>query len=213
MSNKTKTSTSYLKQRLVQLRGLLVVPALLASMTGAWLLASQPVYAQTQGDATQCYRQFNGATLPPVGSDRVQFESLNCEFSNGQGNCLFVGDENFGPVRCSPQANTRPTAVDAGINNLDECVDKADLSFDWGTDCVDAPGLINIVFGVLASLVGIAVVAGISWGGMLYATSNGNSAKAQQGITTIVNAVIGLLIFIFLFAITNFLVPGGIFRS
>ena len=64
----------------------------------------------------------------------------------------------------------------------------------------------------LAVGVGIAVVGGITWGGMLYASSNGDSTKAKQGITTIVNAVIGLLVFMFLYALINFLVPGGLFN-
>lgn len=62
----------------------------------------------------------------------------------------------------------------------------------------------------LAVGVGIAVVGGIVWGSLLYTTANGDSGKAQQGIAVIVNAVIGLLLFIFAYAIVNFLVPGGI---
>jgi hypothetical protein len=68
------------------------------------------------------------------------------------------------------------------------------------------------IINFLAVGVGIAVVGGIIWGGMLYASSNGDSTKAKQGVTTIVNSVIGLLLFIFTFALVNFLVPGGLFN-
>lgn len=68
------------------------------------------------------------------------------------------------------------------------------------------------IINFLAVGVGIAVVGGIAWGGMLYASSNGDSAKAKQGITTIVNAVIGLLLFMFIYALVNYLVPGGVFN-
>lgn len=100
------------------------------------------------------------------------------------------------------------------IGNGDgECAEAADLSFDWGGgDCTNARELITLGFRLLAGIVGIAVVGGITWGGILYTTSNGNASKAQQGITTIVNSVIGLLLFIFLFALANFLVPGGVIR-
>lgn len=92
-----------------------------------------------------------------------------------------------------------------------ECTESADLSFDWGGgDCTNTRELITLGFRLLAGIVGIAVVGGITWGGILYTTSNGNASKAQQGITTIVNSVIGLLLFIFLFALANFLVPGGV---
>lgn len=63
----------------------------------------------------------------------------------------------------------------------------------------------------LAIGVGIVVVGGIVWGGITIVRSNGNSSVMQQGVTIIVNAVIGLLLFIFMYAIINFLVPGGLF--
>jgi hypothetical protein len=67
------------------------------------------------------------------------------------------------------------------------------------------------VFNFFAVGIGILTVAGIILGGIKYATANGNTSQAEQGITTIVNAVIGLLLFIFMFALLNWLVPGGLF--
>jgi len=211
MSHKTKNKLLSLKQRLVLPRALVLVAAFLASTMGIGLAAFEPVYAQTQAEATECYERYNDNIL--IGTEGAGYRNSGCKFEGGQGNCLTASGGDFGKVRCSQEANTEPVMLDSNINNLDECAKDEDLSFDWGTDCVDTPGLINIIFGVLASLVGVAVVGGIAWGGMLYTTSNGNSAKAQQGITVIVNSVIGLLLFIFLFAITNFLIPGGVFRS
>lgn len=68
------------------------------------------------------------------------------------------------------------------------------------------------VFNFFAVGIGILTVAGIILGGIKYATANGNTSQAEQGITTIVNSVIGLLLFIFMFALLNWLVPGGLFR-
>lgn len=71
-------------------------------------------------------------------------------------------------------------------------------------------GLLEI-FNFLAIGVGLVVTGGIIYGGILYATANGNASKGQQGITIITNSVIGLLLFIFMYAILNYLVPGGLF--
>lgn len=68
------------------------------------------------------------------------------------------------------------------------------------------------VINFLAVGVGIAVVGGIIWGGMIYATSNGDSGKTKQAITIIVNAIVGLLLFMFMYAFINYLVPGGLFN-
>lgn len=65
----------------------------------------------------------------------------------------------------------------------------------------------------LAIGVGIAVVIGIIFGGITYSMSDGDASKAKQGKDIITNAIIGLFLFLFLFAAANFLVPGGLFTS
>ncbi len=72
-------------------------------------------------------------------------------------------------------------------------------------------GIMLEIINFLAVGVGIAVVGGIIWGGMIYASSNGEPNKVQQAKLIIVNAVLGLVLFIFMYAIINFLVPGGLF--
>lgn len=70
--------------------------------------------------------------------------------------------------------------------------------------------LILTVINFMAIGVGIAVVGGIVWGSLWYITANGNVSQAQQGISIIINAVIGLVLFTFLWSLVNFLVPGGV---
>jgi hypothetical protein len=60
--------------------------------------------------------------------------------------------------------------------------------------------------------VGIAVVIGIILGGIAYAMSDGDAGKAKEGQEMIGNAIIGLFLFIFLYAGANFLIPGGLFK-
>jgi len=74
-------------------------------------------------------------------------------------------------------------------------------------------GLIVQIINFLAVGVGIAVVGGIIWGGMLYASSNGDINKSRQGVRVIVNAIVGLILFMFTYAIVDFLVPGGFFAD
>lgn len=55
----------------------------------------------------------------------------------------------------------------------------------------------------LAVGVGLAVTGGIIWGGLKYMTARGNASQTQEGIYVITNAVVGLLLFIFMMAIVN----------
>lgn len=88
------------------------------------------------------------------------------------------------------------------------------------TSVLDCPGstegraliwqLLTIGVNFLAVGVGLAVVAGIVFGAFTYASAGGNAEQTKKGISYITNAVIGLLLFIFMYAIINFLVPGGV---
>jgi len=64
----------------------------------------------------------------------------------------------------------------------------------------------------MAGGIGLAVVGGIVWGAYMYITARGNASQTQQGQNIIINAVVGLLLFIFMYAILQFLIPGGIIR-
>lgn len=71
--------------------------------------------------------------------------------------------------------------------------------------------LLAVVVNFLAIGVGVAVLAGIIFGGFLYASSGGSAEQAKRGIGHIRNAIIALLLFIFMYALINFIIPGGLF--
>ena len=57
----------------------------------------------------------------------------------------------------------------------------------------------------------IAVIAGIIYGAVLYTSAGGKSDQAQKAIGIIRGAMIALLLYFAMYAILNFLVPGGLF--
>jgi hypothetical protein len=63
---------------------------------------------------------------------------------------------------------------------------------------------------VLSALVGVAVVAGIIIGGIQYSTSGGDPQKVAAAKARITKALIGLVVYFFLYAILQFIVPGGV---
>ena len=71
--------------------------------------------------------------------------------------------------------------------------------------------LLEIAVNFLAAGVGIAVVAGIVFGAITYATAADNAEQAKKGIKFVTNSVVALLLFVFMYAIINFLIPGGLF--
>ena len=72
---------------------------------------------------------------------------------------------------------------------------------------------INPFVNLLAALVGLAVVGGIIYGGILFSSSAGDPQKAAQGKEHIRNALIALLAYILLYTFLQFLIPGGRFNA
>ena len=90
-----------------------------------------------------------------------------------------------------------------------------------GSNCVPIGGgglqgnaifiYVTSILRVVSALAGIATVGGFIWGGILYITARANAGQVEKAKSVMINSVIGLLLFIFMYAILQFLVPGGVF--
>ena len=72
-------------------------------------------------------------------------------------------------------------------------------------------GVLRIIVIVLSIGVGVAAVGGIAWASLRYAGASDNEGQVSEAKDLIKNIIIGLLLYVFLVAITNWLVPGGVF--
>lgn len=65
---------------------------------------------------------------------------------------------------------------------------------------------------VLSIIVGIVVVMSLILGGIQYSASEGDPQKAAQARDRIAKTILALLVYIFLYAFLQFLIPGGVFN-
>jgi|SRR5690606_10801094 len=75
---------------------------------------------------------------------------------------------------------------------------------------MDAMELLVWAINIMTVGVGVLAVAGIAWGAIMYASAGGSQEKTKKGIEIIRNVVFGLLLYVFLYAIVNFLLPGNV---
>lgn len=101
-------------------------------------------------------------------------------------------------VKC-PARSKHDTADTIAGCNLDTDGDK-----DSGAVMNRVNAAINVVLGVL----GVVAVAMIIMGGIQYATSQGDAAKATKARNTILYSIIGLVIALLAFAIVNFVLTN-----
>lgn len=82
----------------------------------------------------------------------------------------------------------------------------------------DGPGDLNPIVDMMFALlrfisagVGLVVIGSIIWAGIHYSTSRGNPQQAEAAIKRVANSITALLLYIFAFALLNYVVPGGMF--
>lgn len=92
-----------------------------------------------------------------------------------------------------------------------DCAEKTAFKFGECKDTgVSISCLVASTMRFMSILVGILVVAGITVGGIVYSTGGGNPGQTKKGVTIITNSVSGLVLYLLMFALVNFLIPGGI---
>ncbi len=122
--------------------------------------------------------------------------------------------------RCCPN-NTVPDATGACPANVIGgvgCVKIALPFTNGGSRCVDnssgtGGAVINYlrqVLAVMSGAIGLVIVLMLVIGGVQYITSIADPARVKAAKNRIQNAIIALVLYLCMFAILSFLVPGGI---
>lgn len=130
------------------------------------------------------------------------------------------------PVTCPDGFQTTvgtPDAVTSACTNHQTGGPERDSIEGSGNveaDCTDTSvnkdncGIISylvIAIRVLSGLVGVVVVIMITVGGIQYSTARDDPQAAAAAKGRITNALIALVVYLFIFAFLQWLVPGGIF--
>jgi|GEM_PF-3946828 len=204
----------------------------------AGLFIVTPATVNAASTPQECFDQWNGSN-PKAGSDQSsEFNKSSCNKpgvcqardaggGGGRGNVLIscVDPDNPGnpcaPLTYDSEKCNEQRAEDKGVTSC-RGGDRGDsdstctqtTAFDFG-DCdnkaVGIQCLVNEILLFMSIAIGILVVGGVTWGGIIYSTSQGNPAQAQKGTTIIGNSALGLILYLLLYAIVEWLVPGGAF--
>lgn len=93
---------------------------------------------------------------------------------------------------------------------------SAHTFFDWSCNgASDKDSILTVLVTIsnwLAAGVVIAVIGGIIYGAIMYATSAGDASKAKSATEIIRNAFIALILYFLMWAFLQYIVPGGLFN-
>jgi hypothetical protein len=102
-----------------------------------------------------------------------------------------------------------PTSADPAINGKCATGTKCgNCSVITQCDLIDK--YVNPLINALAALFGVAAVTSFAIAGNQYSSSGGDPGKVTAAKNRVRNTIIALLTFLFLYALLNFLIPGGL---
>jgi hypothetical protein len=84
-----------------------------------------------------------------------------------------------------------------------------------GGKTVDKTGLwalLLLIINIFSGLIGVAAVGGVVYGSILYSTAGGNMDKVKKARVTIAQTVLGIFVYVLLYAFLNYVIPGGLFK-
>lgn len=108
-------------------------------------------------------------------------------------------------------AQKQESDTNKAITNPDR---KAALDCDTPEKCIAVNPLVNdikLAINVFSALFGIIVTGVIIWGGFTYARAGGDPNTTAEAKKRIRNAIMALAMYIFLYALMQWLIPGGPF--
>jgi hypothetical protein len=95
----------------------------------------------------------------------------------------------------------------------DTAIIKCD-NVDVTKDGVENTGLwsvLMLVINVLTAGVAVIALGGIVYGSILYTSAGGSQEQVKKAMGIFTNVVIGIIAFAGMWALLNFLIPGGVF--
>jgi len=156
----------------------------------------------------------NGETTPSLPSnipeaDRQTAAEAYCA-EEGRGGVAGSGN---GQGSLSPSDNSTSVNDEGGTArtdiNKDQCTAGEGEALRADDDCLI---LKYVVIGInfLSALAGMVIIASIMFAGFQYMTAQDNAGQIEQARKRIIMALTALVLFIFMYALLNFLVPGGV---
>lgn len=207
----------------MKLKHKLVLALFMVSTVMLQLAAVNSVQAQSisRDKKIECFKEYDG-----IGTGRgtdgkftskksEEYSRSRCDVEKG-GNCSINGSSQGAIVSCSDPRERDTDSEGSGASaSIDSEYDKNDCSADSysqlnGDNC-GVIGIILLITNVLSGLAATVIVAVMITGGIQYSMAGADPSKVQAAKQKIYNALIALVLFIFGFAIIQWLVPGGLF--
>lgn len=94
----------------------------------------------------------------------------------------------------------------------DTAIIKCENVDGQGVEGTGVWSLLIMVINILTAGVGVVALGGIVYGAILYISAGGSQDQVKKAMEVFTNVVIGVVAYAAMFALLNFLIPGGLFN-
>lgn len=160
------------------------------------------VFPNGQRDPNGCYSVVRFSDIGG-GNERIELSQTSCSnppFENT------VSDNGGTGNGGGSGATDDASRFEESCEDRGNCCEEANLSSD---NCVIVDYLVTFTR-VLSGIVGIVIVIMIAVGGIQYSAARDNPQAVVAARGRIINALVALVLYLFSFAILQWLIPGGI---
>ncbi|MFZ2126006.1 MAG: hypothetical protein WAV04_00660 [Candidatus Microsaccharimonas sp.] len=81
-----------------------------------------------------------------------------------------------------------------------------------GVENTGAWGILLLAINILTAGIGVVALGGIVYASIMYISAGGSPEQVKKAMGIIMNIVIGIIAYAGMYALLNFLVPGGLFN-
>lgn len=142
-------------------------------------------------------------TIKACNEGRLAFKNLNPEPEAGASIAPTIATPE--PPRLQAQSGTK------SCGNVDTAFLSCNVPAAAGLSGSPLGALLAIILNLMAIGAGIVAVGAFVFAGMVYASSRDDSSQVKKAKDIIKNTTVGLVLFAALYAIVQFIVPGGVF--
>lgn len=111
----------------------------------------------------------------------------------------------------SPLVQQSTVSAADGCGGVDTAYFKCSQTGTGGVENSGLWGILTVILNIMLAGVGILAVGGIVYGSILYASAQDNQSQVKQAMDIFKNVTIGLVAFALMYAVIEFIIPGGVF--
>lgn len=116
----------------------------------------------------------------------------------------------FTPIAAADDTQLQCGSVKTSVIGGSACSGIDDKSGDLQSSGIFA--ILRLVIQIMTAGVGVLAVGGLVYGAVLYVSAADSAEQVKKARTIITGVVIGIIAYGLMFAILNYIIPGGLFK-